>query len=139
MFVPLVFWSLLLGAVAIGWQAGDPHDRKVILAIVTAAGLTAASDLLVGGRAALALVGLIDIALLVLVVRYALFSQRHWPIWFAGIHATAVVFGFAALLFPTGQRTMLDLISGFWAIPALFVMVAGLLSDQRHGIVNAAR
>lgn len=137
MLVPLVFWSLLLGALAIGWQAGDRHDRKVILAIFAAAALTAVLDIFVGDLVSVVLTGLTDLALLAIVIRYAFVSQRHWPIWFAGIHATAVVFGFAAVFFPADQRMMLDLISGFWAIPALIAMVVGLLADQRQGIVNA--
>lgn len=136
MIVLFAFWSILIGALAIGWQAGDRRDRFAILAIGGSAVATAAADLLIGGRGALALVGLVDIALLAVMVRLALITPKHWPIWFAGIHATAVLMGVAGLSFPTEQRIMLEFVSGFWAIPALAVMVIGLLADQRNGIAD---
>lgn len=139
MIVPFVFWLLLIAALVISWQAGDQQDRKVILAIFAVAVITAVSDLLLGGRASLIIVGLADLTLLAIVVRYALVSERHWPIWFAGVHAASVVFGVAALLVAVNQRMMLDLVSGFWAIPALFLMAAGLLADKRTGVANASR
>lgn len=138
MIALLVFWLILLGALAIGWQAGDRHDRRVILAIGASAALTAVCHLLFAEPVAIVLVWIIDLALLAILVRYSLFTQRHWPIWFAGFHAAGLLFGVSALLFPSEERMTLLLISGFWAIPALLVMVAGLLTDQRNGIVNTA-
>jgi lysylphosphatidylglycerol synthetase-like protein (DUF2156 family) len=77
-----------------------------------------------------------DVALLVVMTRYALTSRKHWPVWFAGIHTAGVLFGIAALFFSEGERLILDYVSAFWAIPALIVMVLGLLADRRGGIVN---
>lgn len=135
----LVFWLFLLGALTIGWQAGDRRDRGVILAIGAAAALTAFAHLFFADRVSLVLVWAIDLALLAILVRYALLTRRHWPIWFAGFHATSVLFGMAAFLFPGDVRLLLLLISGFWAIPALVVLVIGLLTDHRHGIANKGR
>lgn len=139
MIFPLVFWLLLLGALAIGWQAGDRQDRKVLVTIGCAAALSAIVHLafLDWRTLALALVAAIDLVLLAILVRYALTSNRHWPIWFAAFHATATLIAVAAPFFPANLRMMVGMISGFWAIPALVTMVVGLLNDQRAGIANS--
>jgi hypothetical protein len=134
MIVPLAFWLFLLGALSIGWHAGDRPDRQVILAIGLAAVLTAAADVLLDFLPSLIIVCAIDLALLAIVARYALTSERYWPIWFAGIHGAATFVALVALLLPQGQRAVLDLLSGSWAIPALLVLVGGLLADKRCGI-----
>lgn len=134
----LVFWLFLFGALAIGWRAGDRRDRRAILAIGAAAALTAGSHLLVPQPLSLMFVLIVDLALLSILIRYALVTQRHWPVWFAGFHATGMMFNASALLFAGEERLALHLIGGFWAIPALFVLPVGLLADQRRGIVNAA-
>ena len=132
----LVFWLFLLGALTIGWQAGDRHDRAVVLAIGAASALSAIAHLIFAEPVSLILVSATDVALLAVVTRYALRTRRHWPIWFAAFHATSLLFGAAALLFPSEERMILLLISGFWALPALVALVIGLLTDQRHGIAN---
>lgn len=132
----LVFWLFLLGALAIGWQAGDRRDRKVIGAIGAAATLTAAANMLAAGWQALALVAAIDLALLGIVGFYALTGNRHWPVWFAAFQASAAMIGIAALFLPAELRLSASMIGGFWAIPALVAMVVGLLRDQRAGIAN---
>lgn len=131
-----VFWLFLLGALTIGWQAGDRRDRQVIVWIGTAAALSSASHMLVPGWAVPIAVGIVDLALLAILIRYALVSRHHWPMWFAGFQAAALLIGITALLFPLDSRLLVGMISGFWAIPALLVMVIGLLADQRRGIVN---
>lgn len=125
-----VFWLLLLGALAIGWQAGDRHDRRVIIAIGAAAALTTSAHLVLPELLAYAAVVLIDAVLLAVVVRYALTSARYWPIWFAGFHAAAFVFDLAALLAPRGLELTMAMMSGFWAMPALGAMALGLLADR---------
>lgn len=134
----LVFWLFLLGALAIGWQAGDRQDHKAIFAIGAAAALTSVSHVLFAERVSVIAIWVVDLALLAIMIRYSLSTKRHWPIWFTGFHITGLLFGAAALLFPVEQRMTLLLISGFWAIPALAVMVVGLLADQRHGINNTS-
>lgn len=132
----LVFWLFLLGALAVGWQAGDRRDRRVILAIGTAAALSALSHLFVAEPLSLVLVWVVDVTLLAIMVRFALLTRRHWPIWFSGFQATGMVVGAFALLFAGDERVTLLLLSGFWGIPALLSLVVGLLADQRHGIAN---
>ncbi|MBX7482792.1 hypothetical protein [Qipengyuania qiaonensis] len=132
----LAFWLFLLAALAIGWQAGDWHDRKAILAIAAAAALSAATHMFFPESIALALVALVDVALLAVIVRYALSSRKYWPIWFSACHATTLLFELAALFLPGDQHIIAERVAAFWSIPALLVMVAGLIADQRRGVTG---
>lgn len=129
----LAFWLFLAGAVAIGWRAGDRGDRQVLIAIAAAALASAAAYLLVGKPLALALIVVIDLALLGIVLRYALASRRYWPIWFAGFQGAICFLDLAIVLLPA-PALRLDLMSGFWALATLVAMTAGLLKDYRAGL-----
>ena len=84
----LAFWLFLLTALTLGWQAGNRHDRRVIIAIAAAAIISAGASLFLQERISLPLVATVDVLLLVVVMRYALSSGRYWPIWFAAFHMT---------------------------------------------------
>ena len=135
--VTLGFWTFLLGAFAIGWQAGDRQDRIMMVVICAAAGLTVAAHSIPGEYGSRAGVLAVDCALLFAVVRYALVSRRHWPLWFAGMQAAAIAISIVSLLLPPMAGWVLEMLSLFWALPALLVMVLGLLKDQRGGVANA--
>lgn len=136
--VALGFWLFLLGTLAIGWQAGDRQDRGMIMIICVAAALTVAAHMIPGDTASL-LAGLaVDCGLLFAVLRYALVSQRHWPMWFAAFHAAGIFTGLIGIPLPPTQRWLLEMLSAFWALPALLTVVLGLLADQRNGIANAS-
>ena len=60
----LAFWLFVLGALTLSWQAGDRLDRQVIVAIAIAAVLSALAHSMFDGRTALAIVLLLDAALL---------------------------------------------------------------------------
>lgn len=132
----LAFWLVLIGAWAVGWQAGDRHDRRAIAAIVLAAVLSAVSYSFLGTTAALLAVSVIDVALLIAIGRYALVSDRYWPLWFAGFHAVSLFFTLCALAIQNEWQMIPWRLSGFWSLPALFAMTIGLLIDRRAGVVN---
>ena len=134
MVVSLAFWSFLIGCLVLGWQAGDRADRKIILCVFAAAGSTHLSDLLFETHAHRYIVRVIDFALLMLVIRYALLTKRYWPVWFAGILACANVLGLSALFLPPREAAVLFVASSAWAVPSLIVLTAGLLLDQGKGI-----
>ena len=136
MIIPLAFWLFLLGALAIGWHAGDRKDHAVLLAILGAALFTAVAQFSLDFLSSRIAATAVNLALLLFMWRYAFASQRFWPLWFVGIHATATAFGMLAVLSPEGKRWVFSLAEAILAIPALLVMVIGLLADQRHGITN---
>ena len=80
-----------------------------------------------------------DLTLLLIIGRYALVSDRYWPLWFAGFHAVGLFFTLCALAMPSEWQMIPWRLSGFWSLPALIAMTAGLLIDRRAGVVNRAR
>lgn len=132
MIVPLAFWSLLLCAIAIGWHAGDRRDRRILLAIILAALLTVSIQASTPFPLENILVAAVNAALLVILWRFAAESQRNWPIWFTGMHGATCFLGIAALLLPAGgHRALLEMAAAFWSIPALAVLMTGVMLDQK--------
>ena len=134
MIVAFAFWLFLLGALSIGWQIGDALDRKAMAAIFCAALATSLMGFLFEGVDKHIAVRIVDLLLLAIMVRIAMTSSRHWPMWFAGIHATATLIGFCALVLPDARAPVLYLAAASWAIPGMIVMVVGLLVDRKNGV-----
>ena len=134
MIVAFAFWLFLLGALSIGWQIGDALDRKAMAAIFCAALATSLMGFLFEGVDKHIAVRIVDLLLLAIMVRIAMASSRHWPMWFAGIHATATLIGFCALVLPDARAPVLYLPAASWAIPGMIVMVVGLLVDRKNGV-----
>ena len=134
MIVAFAFWLFLLGALSIGWQIGGPSDRKAMVAILLTALATSGAGVLFDGTDRQIAVRIVDLLLLGYMIRFAMTSNRFWPIWFAGIHATATLIGIAALVLPDARAPALYLASAAWAMPGMAVMVIGLLMDRRRGV-----
>lgn len=134
MIVAFAFWLFLLGALSIGWQIGDALDRKAMAAIFCAALATSLMGYVFDGLDKHIAVRIVDLLLLAIMVRIAMTSSRHWPMWFAGIHATATLIGFCALVLPDARAPVLYLAAASWAIPGMIVMVVGLLVDRKNGV-----
>jgi len=137
MVLPLVFLSLLCGAIALGWQAGTRADRQLIVLIATGALATFAVELFFAPSLIVVAVLGIDLTLLGIVWRFALTSKKHWPIWFAGLQLTVVVIGTVSLCLPLRFANALGIIGAFWIIPAVGAMTAGLLMDQQKNVQTA--
>ncbi|MEW4447320.1 hypothetical protein [Qipengyuania sp. JC766] len=135
MIVPLVFWSFLLGAIAIGWQAGDRADRRVLVAILLVSALSAGAQSLPEGVTRIGAILVLDLALLGVVTQHALRSHRYWPLWFAGMQSVAVLLTLFALVADGEARWLCQVFAAFWALPAMLVMVLGLLADRRAHVV----
>ena len=132
MIVPLAFWSLLLCATAIGWHAGDRRDYRILLAIVFAALLTLAIQTTLAFPLENFLVAAVNVLLLIVLWRFAIRSERNWPIWFAGMHAATCFLSLVALMLPAGgDRALLEMAAAFWSIPALAVLAIGVMLDQK--------
>lgn len=135
----LAFWGFFIGSIILSWRAGDGSDRRVIIGISLAAATTSFVHLVLPNRAASVATFTVDLALLAFVVRYAMVSRRHWPIWFAGFHGAALVLGFASLLLTDGPLVAALRIGAFWSLPALLAMTVGLTKDLGNGVTQPAR
>ena len=126
----LAFWLFVLAALAIGWRAGDRADRRMILAIIGATAASAMVYTVTDIGTALYCVIAIDLALLAIVGNYALKGGKYWPVWFTGLHGTSVLFEALALTLPADAGIAFWRVAGFWSLPALLAMSAGLMLDQ---------
>lgn len=130
----LAFWLLLGGAVFFSWQAGSRDDRRLMVWIILAAAATATNHAVLVDRDAMVASAAIDVTLGWLALRYALSSQRHWPIWFTGMQIVVIVCDICGIIAPPTSGLRFDLIGGFWSVAALLAMASGLLADQRRGL-----
>ncbi|VVT09684.1 hypothetical protein [Erythrobacter sp. EC-HK427] len=130
MVLPLVFLALLCTALALGWQAGTRNDRQLVAVIALSAFASLVAEFLFAPSLIEESVALIDLVLLIFLVRFALRSDRYWPIWFAGIHAVITILAISATFVPM-EAFRLDLLGGFWAMVALGLMTIGLLHDRQ--------
>ena len=62
----------------------------------------------------------------------ALTSNRHWPLWAMGFQTVAVATHLATLTAPEIVPKSYQALLSFWAIPILWVMVAGTYKDRQY-------
>jgi hypothetical protein len=61
----------------------------------------------------------------------ALRSDRHWPLWFAGLQALTVINDLLAWSEIGARYRFLANLSAAWALPAMIAMTCGILLDWR--------
>lgn len=133
-FFLLASWLFIIAAIAISWQAGDREDRIPISMVALASLVSAAAYSMLQPPHVLPAIITIDAILLAIIVRHALSSHKHWPLWFAGFHGATVFFEASAAMLPAEIAMDTWRIGAFWFIPAYFAMMIGLLLDQRQRI-----
>lgn len=134
MIATLAFSVLLAGSLTLGWLAGDRRDRPILVAVAVAVAMTTVSAYLVDFQTWRIVVAVIDLALLCFVLRQAVASARHWPIWFAGFHAVTSFCNFVALFLSAPGQTAVLMLGAFWSLPALASLVVGVLRDWRAAL-----
>jgi hypothetical protein len=74
----------------------------------------------------------VDAGCLLALLILALMSNRFWPIWALGFQTAAVATHLATLSIPDVLPKSLHALVSFWAIPILWVMVAGTHKDLQY-------
>ena len=138
MVLPLVFLVLLSSAIAVAWQAGTAADRRLILAMIVAALATFAAEMFAAPNLIAATVLSIDLVLLWFVLACALKGDQHWPVWFTALLLVAMLIDAVSLILPDELAKPAAIIGSGWLIPALCVMVIGILLDARRGVGREA-
>lgn len=124
---------LFLGALVLGWLAGDRADRKAVFAIFAALLGTSVAHALLDGLPALTTIALFDGILLAFLFRHAMTTRSHWPLWFTGVLIVIFAVDICAAIFQPSTSFRFDLLSGFWSVMAFASMVAGVLYDRWQG------
>lgn len=138
MVLPLVFLILLFSAFIVGWQAGTALDRRLLLAMVAAASATFAAEMFAPPNLIAATVVCIDLLLLGFVLTCAFKGDQHWPVWFVALLFVTMLFEIVTFFLPDDLVMTTAIAGSFWVIPALCLMVIGILLDARSGAGRVA-
>lgn len=73
----------------------------------------------------------VDLLCLISLLLLAFKSDRWWPIWSASFQLIGVVTHFAKLAYPQSEPMVYEAFVSLWGIPAILVMVIGIILDNR--------
>ena len=129
----LAFYSALLLCVAYasvnGGRTGKAGSAIFILATMSSEAAVRMNPNWAGTSLGLFAV---DAGCLLALLILALMSNRFWPIWALGLQTAAVATHLATLSIPDVVPKSLHALVSFWAIPILWVMVAGTHKDLQY-------
>ena len=129
----LAFYSALLLCVAYasvnGGRTGKAGSAIFILATMSSEAAVRMNPNWAGTSMGLFAV---DAGCLLALLILALMSNRFWPIWALGFQTAAVATHLATLSIPDVVPKSLHALVSFWAIPILWVMVAGTHKDLQY-------
>ena len=81
----------------------------------------------------------VDAVLLVALIVVALRSDRWFPIWFAGLHMTAVAVHLGSAMAPAFAMKVYFLLQAVWSVPMLLLLVIGVGMDWKAGVFDEQR
>lgn len=129
----LAFYSALLLCAAYasinGGRTGKAGSAIFILATILSAAAVRMNPNWAGTSLGLFAV---DVGCLLALLILALTSNRFWPIWALGFQTVAVATHLATLSIPDVVPKSFQALLSFWAIPILWVMVAGTHKDLQY-------
>jgi len=129
----LAFYSALLLCAVYASANGGRTGKAGSAIFVVASVLTVAAARMHPSWAGTSL-GLfaVDAGCLLALLILALASNRFWPIWALGFQIVAVATHLATLSIPDVVPKSFQALLSFWAIPILWVMVAGTHKDMQY-------
>ncbi len=129
----LAFYSALLLCAAYASVYGGRTGKAGSAIFVVASMMTVAAVRMNPSWAGTSL-GLfaVDAGCLLALLLLALTSNRFWPIWALGFQIVAVATHLATLSIPDVVPKSFQALLSFWAIPILWVMVAGTHKDRQY-------
>ena len=129
----LAFYSALLLCAAYaslnGGRTGKAGSAIFIVASITTVAAARMNPSWAGTSLGLFAV---DAGCLLALLILALMSNRFWPIWALGFQTVAVATHLATLSIPDVVPKSFQALLSFWAIPMLWVMVAGTHKDMQY-------
>ena len=132
-----IYFYLTLLTLSCGYALwrGDRDARIAAIVCIVATGLTVV--LLTPGSRRYALVEsgvmMVDLATLAAFVTLALFSQRFWPLWVAGLQMTASAAHAIKLIDAALVPLAYAVAERFWGYPILVIIALGAFRHRRRG------
>ena len=133
------YLSLLAASCGYALWRGDRDARiaAIVCIIATAATVvmltpgTARYELVEGGAM------IVDLATLTAFVTLALFSQRFWPLWVAGLQLTASTAHVLRMANESLAPLAYAIAERFWSYPILVIIAVGAFRSRRRRIAMA--
>ena len=125
------------------WRGGAPERAGILIAIIASIASNLAILASVGLRFQQVEIGVfvVDLVTMGAFLALALYADRFWPLWVAGIHLVGLATHAAMLLSPTVVPWVYAWIQAFWAYPIVVLMVIGAVRHQkwlsRYGADNS--
>lgn len=128
-----LFWLILLCNLLVAFAFGSRFERSFATMLLAASVVGFVfSPLLLAREWIDDFNRCVDILILIVIVFAALRTDRHWPLWFAGIQMLTVISDVLAWTeFGLRYRFLANL-SAMWALPAMITMTWGILLDWRR-------
>jgi len=79
----------------------------------------------------------VDLSLLLALAWVAKSTRYYWPVWICGLHLASIATHFGAGLLDGGIKPVVYYnMQSFWSIPELVIMVLGIATDRRYGLLK---
>jgi hypothetical protein len=135
MMIVLSFWALTLLCCGFAAACGGRDGRRIAViyvlgCVATVAAWFVESDWSQTHLATFA----VDSVLLIAFWWVALRSDRWFPLWIAGFHLVTVVSHLASFIAPGYAFKLYFFLQGFWSVPMLLALAAGVALDWRAGL-----
>jgi hypothetical protein len=127
----LFFWLFFLSALTVMFQSGERVEQRFALFLLSGVIVTYVLNLSLGWDGAQFSIMLINLSVLVFALFLIALTERHWPIWFSGLHSITVATDIAQLTFPNNLPALYTNLQGFWFFPAVTIMVIGIMLDNK--------
>jgi len=113
---------------------GGPPERlgSSILALGSAVTVAALSSPAMVYMSVESGVFLVDVACAVAFVALALWANRYWPLWIAGLQLLGVSAHAVKLAYPDVIPRAYAFVTVFWSYPMLFILVMGTFRHQQR-------
>ena len=124
-----MFWLVAAVSLREGWRSGGGRERVLIGAVLISLFATVVVSFALPTILAAPAIIAIDATLAAAALIVAFYSERFWPLWFSAFAFVGCLTN-ATLFYEMADYWLLRMMAGFWAIPALFVMLAGSVRDR---------
>ncbi|MDF8334761.1 hypothetical protein [Novosphingobium cyanobacteriorum] len=128
-----LFWVVLSCNVMVAFALGQRPEKAFATMLLAASVIGLAfSPLMLAQHWIDDLNRTVDVLILFAALWLALRSDRHWPLWFAGLQALTVINDLLAWSEIGARYRFLANLSAAWALPAMVTMTCGILLDWRR-------
>jgi hypothetical protein len=134
MFGPQFYWTFLVLCGAYVFAKGGSPERMAMAIAVLASAATLIAHRLEAVYFSKVETGpfVIDVITFFAFLLLALWADRFWPLWIAGIHLVGVATHTAKLVSPAVVPWVYNWIQGFWSYPIVVLIVIGSARHQKR-------